>query len=110
MRSGRRQAATPKKCNFSSKKWLGAVDGRIGPYILLTPPEAGLPSRKTKELVLAYFGTANWNSILSRFDQSRHGGSLRDGRQGWVFLWAEICVNRWFFDIYIQGSKYNFKS
>ena len=36
------------------------------------------------------------------------GNGLRDGRQGWVFLWAEICVNRWFFDIYIQGSKYNF--
>jgi hypothetical protein len=26
------------------------------------------------------------------------------------FLWAETGVNRWFFDIYIQGSKYNFKS
>jgi hypothetical protein len=26
-------------------------------------------SRKTKELVLAYFGTANWNSILSRHDE-----------------------------------------
>ena len=26
------------------------------------------------------------------------------------FLWAKTGVNRWFFDIYIQGSKYNFKS
>jgi hypothetical protein len=26
------------------------------------------------------------------------------------FLWAERGTGRWFFDIYIQGSKYNFKS
>src|SRR6202011_368432 len=51
----------------SSKKRFFAVDGRICPATLLTPPEAGLPGRKTRELVLAYFGTANWNSILSRF-------------------------------------------
>jgi len=35
-------------------------------------------------------------------------------RSDWVFLWTEICasypeeVRGWFFDIYIQGSKYNF--
>jgi hypothetical protein len=60
-------ARSAKKTQFSSKKCFLAVDGRIGPDTLLTPPEAGLPGRKTRELVLAYFGTANWNSILSRF-------------------------------------------
>jgi hypothetical protein len=30
------------------------------------------------------------------------------GGQSWVFLWTEKGVNRWFFDIYIQGSKNNF--
>jgi hypothetical protein len=72
--SGRRGRCVPaggarsaKKTQFSSKKCFLAVDGRIGPDTLLTPPEAGLPGRKTRELVLAYFGTANWNSILSRF-------------------------------------------
>jgi hypothetical protein len=32
-------------------------------------------SRKTKELVLAYFGTANWNSILSRQDENGNSPS-----------------------------------
>jgi hypothetical protein len=59
----------PLKTQFFSKKCFLAVDGRIWADTLLTPPEAGLPGRKTRELVLAYFGTANWNSILSRHDE-----------------------------------------
>jgi hypothetical protein len=51
--------------NFS-KKCFFTVDGQVCQATLLIPPEAGLPGRKTRELVLAYFGTANWNSILSR--------------------------------------------
>src|SRR4030081_2195746 len=69
------------KCKIraiSAKKCFLAVDARICPATLLTPPEAGLPGRKTRELVLAYFGTANWNSILSRHDgtapRQRRGG------------------------------------
>jgi hypothetical protein len=78
---------------------------------LLTPPEAGLPGRKTRELVLAYFGTANWNSILSRFIRRSLGeGGLKTGEEIGFFLWIERGAGRWFFDIYIQGSKYNFKS
>jgi hypothetical protein len=45
---------------------------------------------------------------LSRHDESRLGGMNYRRRADWVFLWAEMGVNRWFFDIYIQGSKYNF--
>jgi hypothetical protein len=52
---------------FSQKNSILPVDARFCLARLLTPPEAGLPGRKTRELVLAYFGTANWNSILSRF-------------------------------------------
>jgi hypothetical protein len=86
---------------------------------LLTPPEAGLPGRKTRELVLAYFGTANWNSILSRHDErsawreSGGGQTKRESspeRKLSFFLWVKKGTGRWFFDIYIQGSKYNFKS
>jgi hypothetical protein len=56
-----------KKQDKFCKKILFTVDGGVSAATLLTPPEAGLPGRKTRELVLAYFGTANWNSILSRF-------------------------------------------
>ena len=57
----------PRK--FMQKKCFFAVDAGTSRATLLTPPEAGLPGRKTRELVLAYFGTANWNSILSRHDE-----------------------------------------
>ena len=86
---------------------------------MLTPPEAGLPGRKTRELVLAYFGTANWNSILSRRDERsvrRESGGGQTKRESppekklSFFLRVERGAGRWFFDIYIQGSKYNFKS
>jgi hypothetical protein len=48
-----------KKSSFFQKKSFFAVDGYFPMDTLLTPPEAGLRSRKTTELVLAYFGTAN---------------------------------------------------
>jgi hypothetical protein len=38
---------------FFFKKYVLAVDGRISLATLLTPLEAGLPCRKTRELVLA---------------------------------------------------------
>ena len=56
------------RAKFSKNRFF-TVDARVCPATLLTPPEAGLPGRKTRELVLAYFGTANWNSILSRHDE-----------------------------------------
>jgi hypothetical protein len=69
MRSRESDRAKSKiRANFC-KKMLFAVDAGASPATLLTPPEAGLPGRKTRELVLAYFGTANWNSILSRHDE-----------------------------------------
>ena len=69
LRFARTGGAKRKNGADFSKKCFSAVDGRSGPAKLLTPPEAGLPGRKTRELVLAYFGTANWNSILSRHDE-----------------------------------------
>jgi hypothetical protein len=103
---------------LSQKTSLLAVDGDFLLATLLTPPEAGLPGRKTRELVLAYFGTANWNSILSRHDERsarRESGSGQTNgnhrrRKIEFFLWVGGGTSRWFFDIYIQGSKYNFKS
>jgi len=35
-------------------------------------------------------------------------GGQTNRRSNWVFLWTETGANRWFFEIYIQGSKYNF--
>jgi hypothetical protein len=68
-----------KEFSFFPKKSLVAVDGVFSTATLLTPPEAGLPLvARRKELVLAYFGTANWNSILSRHDKT--ATRLRRGR------------------------------
>ena len=107
---------------FLQKKRFFTVDGPVCPARLLTPPEAGLPGRKTRELVLAFFGTANWNSILSRHDER---SAPREGVDGQAIIAGEklgffVARNSrrvypeefrgWFFDIYIQGSKYNFKS
>jgi hypothetical protein len=103
-----------KKFHFFAKKSLLSVDALFSTATLLTPPEAGLPLvARRKELVLAFFGTANWNSILSRPDETvtrlRWARWKLSGRRSdWVFLWCGRGVNRWFFDIYIQGSKNNF--
>jgi hypothetical protein len=106
-----------EKILIFQKSSLFAVDGDFLLATLLTPPEAGLPCRKTRELVLAYFGTANWNSILSRHDErSRPKRKRRRQKRESsperieFFLWLGRGTGRWFFDIYIQGSKYNFKS
>jgi hypothetical protein len=48
------------------KKSVFPVDGLFSMATLFTPPEAGPGS---VGVVLAYFGTANWNSILSRHDE-----------------------------------------
>jgi len=58
-----RPQMSPQKFAIFSKKIVFGVDGANCPATLLTPPEAGLPSRKTEELVLAYFGTANWTQF-----------------------------------------------
>jgi hypothetical protein len=55
-----------KKSSLFQKKSLFPVDGHLPLASLLTPPEAGLD---LVGVVLAYFGTANWNSILSRHDE-----------------------------------------
>jgi hypothetical protein len=55
--------------HFFEKKSLFAVDGLFSMATLLTRLKRDSRSRKTKELVLAYFGTANWSSILSRHDE-----------------------------------------
>jgi hypothetical protein len=100
-----RGAGGARNLCFSAKKSLFAVDGHFSTAKLLTPLETG---PDVVGVVLAYFGTANWNSILSRHDESRTGGMNDRRRLDWVFLWTERGANRWFFDIYIQGSKYNF--
>jgi hypothetical protein len=56
------------------------------------------------------FGTANWNSILSRDDEARLGGTNDHRKKIEFFCGPKAGLGRWFFDIYIQGSKYNFKS
>jgi len=39
------------------------------------------------------------------------GRSVILSAQDWAFFVIKMCMNGWFFDIYIQGSKkYNFKS
>jgi len=76
-----------EKFSFFLKKTLFIVDGLSSMTKLLTPPEAGTPVvARRKELVLAYFGTANWNSILSRHDESRIGGMNYRRRSDWVFF------------------------
>ena len=56
-----------KKVGSFPKNSLFTVDGDFSEATLLTPPEAGLPTAKAgRSYVLAYFGTANWRSILSR--------------------------------------------
>jgi len=71
------QAALSRPKKFSTKRDL-AVDGLAKPFILRTPLSAGIPEAKCgRSFVLAHFGTANWNSILSRQrkrkrDLSRH--------------------------------------
>jgi len=45
----------PKKGAIFFKKMLLAVDARILAGYVADPPEAGLPGRKTRELVLACF-------------------------------------------------------
>jgi hypothetical protein len=40
----------------------------------------------------------------------RAGCEIIAGEEIEFFLWLETGAGRWFFDIYIQGSKYNFKS
>jgi hypothetical protein len=98
-----------KKFAICGKKTLFPVDGHFSLATLLTPPEAG---PDLVGVVLAYFGTANWNSILSRHDKRQPatagGCEIIAGDQIGFFCWAERGANRWFFDIYIQGSKYNF--
>ena len=58
----------------------------------------------TLECVLRTFGTANWLNFVPLAL-----GSLSEPRAIAIkiefFLWSEMYVNRWFFDIYIQGSK-----
>jgi hypothetical protein len=53
-----------EKLHFPQKKSISRVDVDFLLATLLTPPEAG---PDYVGVVLAYFGTANWNSILSRF-------------------------------------------
>ena len=64
---------------FFSQKCTSRVDGPFSVAILLTPPEAGLPTRSRTGCVLAYFGTANWNSILSRHDERKRHSSRKTG-------------------------------
>jgi hypothetical protein len=61
-----RPPAKGKKSSFFEKKSLSRVDDDFPLATLLTPPEAGPDD---VGVVLAYFGTANWNSILSRHDE-----------------------------------------
>jgi hypothetical protein len=63
-------------------------------------------------VVLVLFGTANWNSILSRHDAQPFATADRlrimVGARIEFFDARKTRSNRWFFEIYIQGSKYNF--
>jgi hypothetical protein len=96
-----------RKMQFFQKKCVLAVDGPTASAIL--PARLKRDSRVARQW--DWFSHILGLQIGTQFcPVLTIGNGLRDGRQGWVFLWAEICVNRWFFDIYIQGSKYNFKS
>ena len=64
-----------------------SVDDLVDSVIFDIPPQRGFSKRKLKKRVLGYFGTANWNSILSR---PNDGNVIGVGRQSWVFLSPEI--------------------
>ena len=59
------------------------------------------------ECVLGYFGTANWNSILSRLEDLAISEVVEPEDRVEFFCRLKY-PSRWIFDIYIQGSKYNF--
>ena len=86
---------------------------------LLTARCSGLISQSRRKrapklfgVVLVLFGTANWNSILSRHDAQPFATADRlrimVGARIEFFDARKKRSNRWFFEIYIQGSKYNF--
>jgi hypothetical protein len=104
------RAPSAKKIAKSSKKCILAVDGAVS--LITLPARLKRDSRVARQRSWFWpeFGTANWNSILSRHDESRTRGMNYRRRKIEFFCGPKPGASRWFFDIYIQGSKYNFKS
>ena len=48
--------------------------------------------------------------MMNGSPHGRDGCEIIAGDQIGFFCGLKMGANRWFFDIYIQGSKYNFKS
>ena len=91
------------------KKALFPLDGPPRRTIFVIPLEAGPEAFRGGSRT---FGTTNWNSILSRHDAQPFATADRlrimVGTRIEFFDARKIRSNRWFFEIYIQGSKYNF--
>ena len=91
------------------KKTLFPLDGTPRRTIFVIPLEAGPEAFRGGSRT---FGTTNWNSILSRRDAQPFATADRlrimVGARIEFFDARKTRGNRWFFEIYIQGSKYNF--
>jgi hypothetical protein len=75
--------AGSEKSQIFEKKCVFRIDGWIGTATLLARLKRDSQVERRKELVLAYFGTANWNSILSRLGNGNVFES--DGRIGFFY-------------------------
>ena len=100
------------KRKISLKKCILAVDG-LG-WLNTLPARLKRDSRVARQRNWFWpeFGTANWNSILSRRERSANRLAVPPegiaGERLSFFCGPKTGPGRWFFDIYIQGSKYNF--
>ena len=87
-----RAPSAQKTANFS-KKCILSVDGPVS--LITLPARLKRDSRVARQRSWFWpeFGTANWNSILSRHDESRTRGTNYRRRSDWVFLWTEIYAS-----------------
>src|SRR5436190_17786946 len=100
-----------KKSALFQKKYVLAVDGLFCPASLLARLKRDSRVARQESWFSHTLGLqigTQFCPVLMKIPRKRE--TIRAGRHDWVFLCAEECVNHWFFDIYIQGSKYNFKS
>jgi hypothetical protein len=96
--------------NFAKSLRL-AVDDPARCVILVVPLDAGLhQTHKCGEVCSRNFWDCKLNSILSRFYRAVACERRRTeiGNRIEFFDARKLRSNRWFFEIYIQGSKYNF--
>ena len=91
------------------KKIRPAVDDSAERGNFVVPLNAGLHQSKVRRSAFWRVWDCKLDSILSRFFTSRErGGQIGNGIES--FDVRKSRRNGWFFDIYIQGSKYNFLS